>query len=219
MGRFGRTFFTADTMFGDEMAAHERDFSTVAEMDDAMIACWNASVGVDDIVWVLGGFATANAPDLMNKAHALNGRKYLIAGQADKPFWLAQKGVKGRELAVRESVGFGFTSVVTGTGVAKRTGRPISVPLRGWSDGGPRSVVLSPWPYDATELERGEPDRFKAWRPKRGNGWLLHGHTAEWVLQDQQINVGADKWGFEPVDAETVVALIEDAEKNAGAGR
>lgn len=223
MGRFGRTFFTADTRFGDETAADNRGFGSVAEMDELLVEAWNSVVEPTDVVWVLGGFATVNSlmnpPDEMSPASKLNGTKYLVAGPTDRPFSLAQQGPKARERAVQLCRASGFTGVVTGTGIAKKTGRPVTLPLRGGSDGMPRPVVLSAFPYDMTASDMPGRDRFAAWRPKRDGTWLLHGNDAEWVVQDHQINVGADKWGFEPVDAETVVALIEDTERGSGGWR
>ena len=52
-------FFTADTHFGHAAARafYRRPFATVAEMDTAMVARWNAAVAPDDEVWHLGDFA------------------------------------------------------------------------------------------------------------------------------------------------------------------
>jgi len=79
-------FFTADTHFGHAgaRALYRRPFATVAEMDAAMAARWNATVGPDDDVWHLGDFAVRH-PDPGAVLSALNGRKHLITGNNDPP--------------------------------------------------------------------------------------------------------------------------------------
>lgn len=49
-------YFTADTHFGHENVIRfcDRPFSSANEMDEAMIANWNARVKGDDTVYVLG---------------------------------------------------------------------------------------------------------------------------------------------------------------------
>ena len=79
-------FFTSDTHFGDHrtLNMYKRPFSSVAEMDAALIERWNETVGPDDEVWHLGDFAigraAARAVELL---HGLAGRKHLIVGNND----------------------------------------------------------------------------------------------------------------------------------------
>lgn len=58
-------YFTADTHFGHENVIRfcDRPFSSANEMDEAMIANWNARVKGDDTVYVLGDmfFRSTNA--------------------------------------------------------------------------------------------------------------------------------------------------------------
>ena len=77
-------FFTSDTHFGDHrvLNLYPRPFGSVAEMDAAMVANWNAVVGEDDEVWHLGDFARTakQAGALLPR---LNGRKHLVLGNND----------------------------------------------------------------------------------------------------------------------------------------
>lgn len=79
-------FFTADTHFNHAgaLALYRRPFASVQDMNAAMIARWNETVGPDDEVWHLGDFAlktrAAGAAALL---HALNGRKHLVRGNND----------------------------------------------------------------------------------------------------------------------------------------
>nr|WP_294549105.1 metallophosphoesterase family protein [uncultured Rhodopila sp.] len=81
-------FFTADTHFNHAgaLALYRRPFASVAEMNAAMIARWNRTVGPDDEVWHLGDFALKTAAaDAAALLRALNGRKHLVQGNNDTP--------------------------------------------------------------------------------------------------------------------------------------
>ena len=77
-------FFTSDTHFGDHrvLNLYPRPFSSVADMDAAMVERWNAVVGREDEVWHLGDFARTarRAGEVMAQ---LNGRKHLVIGNND----------------------------------------------------------------------------------------------------------------------------------------
>ncbi len=79
-------FFTSDTHFGDHrtLNIHRRPFASVSEMDEALIAGWNETVGEEDEVWHLGDYARklTDVPALLAR---LNGRKHLIRGNNDDP--------------------------------------------------------------------------------------------------------------------------------------
>jgi calcineurin-like phosphoesterase family protein len=79
-------FFTSDTHFGDHrtLNIHRRPFASVAEMDEAMVAGWNAVVGPQDEVWHLGDFARklSDVPKLLS---LLSARKHLLLGNNDHP--------------------------------------------------------------------------------------------------------------------------------------
>lgn len=77
-------FFTADTHFADHRTIniHRRPFSSVSEMDEALVQGWNAVVGKDDEIWHLGDVArrSSDVPALLER---LNGTKHLIRGNND----------------------------------------------------------------------------------------------------------------------------------------
>jgi len=77
-------FFTADTHFGDHrtLNIHRRPFASVAEMDEALVAGWNAVVGPADEVWHLGDVAR-RAADVAGLLARLNGTKHLVRGNND----------------------------------------------------------------------------------------------------------------------------------------
>jgi calcineurin-like phosphoesterase family protein len=85
-------WFTADTHFGHAgaLSLYRRPFASVAEMNAAMVARWNATVAPDDEVWHLGDFALRTTPDqAADLLRQLNGRKHLITGNNDPPWIVA----------------------------------------------------------------------------------------------------------------------------------
>jgi calcineurin-like phosphoesterase family protein len=77
-----KVWFTGDTHFdhSDIIAFCGRPYSSVREMNAALIANWNAVVHEDDTVWHLGDFSFG-AVDIYLRQ--LNGTKHLIHGNHD----------------------------------------------------------------------------------------------------------------------------------------
>ncbi|MCE4226676.1 metallophosphoesterase [Methylobacterium sp. C25] len=86
-------WFTSDHHFGHRNIIDycKRPFGSVEAMDEAMIARWNAVVGVDDEVWHLGDFAYRCGPNRMAEIfHRLHGRAlHLVRGNHDRKRTLA----------------------------------------------------------------------------------------------------------------------------------
>jgi calcineurin-like phosphoesterase family protein len=81
-------FFTADSHFGHAgaLALYRRPFASVEDMNRAMIARWNETVGPQDEVWHLGDFAIRpKAKHAAALLQSLNGRKHLVIGNNDPP--------------------------------------------------------------------------------------------------------------------------------------
>ncbi|MBO4982300.1 MAG: metallophosphoesterase [Lachnospiraceae bacterium] len=82
----GKEFFVADLHFGGEtiIRYEKRPFASAEEMDRALTERWNAVVGPEDTVYVLGDFSMyqddAKDRELLE---ALHGRKILIMGNHD----------------------------------------------------------------------------------------------------------------------------------------
>lgn len=80
------TFFTADTHFGHggALGLYRRPFDSVAAMDAAMVAGWNAVVGPADEVWHLGDFALGRSDAAMAALlDGLAGTRRLVCGNND----------------------------------------------------------------------------------------------------------------------------------------
>ena len=80
-----RTWFTADLHLGHaNVIKHcDRPFSSVGEMDDALVRNWNSVVREEDTVWVVGDFSSRVARPAQNYLDRLHGIKHLIAGNHD----------------------------------------------------------------------------------------------------------------------------------------
>ena len=78
-------FFTSDTHLQHKNIIKycNRPFKTVRDMDSALIKNWNAVVGADDIVFHGGDFCFGSKSSWAYLCDALNGKKYLAAGNHD----------------------------------------------------------------------------------------------------------------------------------------
>lgn len=83
-------WFTADTHFCHENVIEhsKRPYTSLEEMELAMISAWNASVAKGDVVYHLGDFALSwgvkTKPHILEVFSALNGTKHLIKGNHDR---------------------------------------------------------------------------------------------------------------------------------------
>lgn len=79
------TFFTSDLHLGHAniIKLCGRPFTDIAEMDRALIDRWNATVGPEDEVWVIGDFTYRNAKPALAYLSQLQGIKHLVTGNHD----------------------------------------------------------------------------------------------------------------------------------------
>ena len=184
-------FFTADLHFGHENIIRycDRPFSSVADMNDALVANWNATVTDADEVWVLGDVAMGQIDEGLAHVGKLNGHKVLLAGNHDR-CWAGN--TRRHEPWVDRYVEAGFAGIHQGT---------IETELAG------QTVLAGHFPYVGDSHDE---DRFTRWRPEDNGLWLLHGHVhTSWRVQDHQINVGTDVWDYAPVAETTLAKLID----------
>ena len=96
------TFLISDTHFCHDgiIRLCGRPFSNAREMDETMVACWNAVVHRDDTVVHLGDFALKAEPQRLEKLFArLNGKKHLIRGNHDNAATQALAWESQRDIA------------------------------------------------------------------------------------------------------------------------
>ncbi|CAN5822374.1 metallophosphoesterase [soil metagenome] len=184
--------FTSDPHFGHEniIGYTGRPFADVVEMDEALVAAWNARVGDDDEVWVLGDFAMGRIADTLGIAGRLNGHKVLVTGNHDR-CWPGN-GAKAAGWEERY-LDAGFAEVrhgVVRVDVVHRSG-----------------VLAGHFPYEGDSQGT---DRYTGARPLDEGGWLLHGHVHDkWRQRRRMINVGVDAWAGAPVHEDEVAALLD----------
>ena len=84
------TYFTSDQHFGhfNVIRLSHRPFASLEEMNESMIARWNAKVHDEDTVYVLGDlfFRAATVEPILQR---LKGRKHLVLGNHDHS-WTAK---------------------------------------------------------------------------------------------------------------------------------
>lgn len=80
------TYFTSDTHFDHEsiIRLSKRPFSSVSEMNEALISNWNEIVRPQDTVWHLGDFSMGSANPASVFTDQLNGTIHLVAGNHDE---------------------------------------------------------------------------------------------------------------------------------------
>lgn len=82
------THFNDKWIFGAKLASGEKvrpGFSSIKEMDEHIIECWNSVVKPEDTVWHLGDCVLGDAPVQWMEENwkRLNGKKNLVVGNHD----------------------------------------------------------------------------------------------------------------------------------------
>lgn len=79
-------FYIADWHYGHKnvLAFDNRPFTTVEEMNEALVKNWNDAVKPDDIVYVLGDMFWCKSTEAVPVLDKLNGVKFLIRGNHDR---------------------------------------------------------------------------------------------------------------------------------------
>lgn len=82
-----KIFFTSDPHYyhGNIINYCKRPFSTIEEMNEALITNWNKVVSKEDLVYIVGDFGFGSRKMLRKILERLNGTKILIIGNHDRP--------------------------------------------------------------------------------------------------------------------------------------
>jgi calcineurin-like phosphoesterase family protein len=189
-GPTGRVWFTSDLHFGhaNVIGYSSRPFADVDDMNRTLVANWNARVGHEDTVWVLGDVAMGKLADSLAFVGQLAGRKLLLTGNHDRCWARHRKGV---EAATKQYLDAGFAEIHNET---------VTFEIGG------RHVVACHFPYRGDSHDH---DRYVEARPCDRGAWLLHGHVHErWRVRGRMINVGVDAWQQTPVGLDQLEAVI-----------
>lgn len=81
-----KIFYIADWHFGHSniLAYDNRPFTSVEDMNNALVSKWNGAVSKDDLVYVLGDMFWCKADVAVRVLNNLNGHKILIKGNHDR---------------------------------------------------------------------------------------------------------------------------------------
>jgi calcineurin-like phosphoesterase family protein len=184
-------FITSDQHFGHfkVIGYSGRPYTTVEEMNQALIDNHNSVVGQNDEVIHLGDF-TMNDKYAKGILDQLNGTHILIPGNHDKCHPCHKKKAKTKA----EYMAYGFKDIIVeqtieidGLGLVKFNHLPYIDP--GWDDA-----------------------RYSQFKPKpSGEKYLFHGHVHNsWKTKGNMINLGVDVWDYKPVALEYLIQYIKD---------
>ncbi len=99
------TWWTSDTHFGHRNIIRycDRPYSSVEEMDEAIIKEWNNKVGPEDIVYHLGDFSFYRKVDVaISLLERLNGDIFFIKGNHDSDQFLKKAMMSSSVLGVKD---------------------------------------------------------------------------------------------------------------------
>lgn len=189
-------WFTSDLHFGharliEISAARGAAFSSVEEMDEALVANWNDTVADDDTVWVLGDVDMHGKASSLAQVERLRGTKVLVCGNHDACWGGFRDGWKQRQ----RYLDAGFAAVMDFASTRLPGARPQDPASR---------VLLSHFPYVGDSQDE---DRHPEFRLRDSGVPLLHGHVHEKFREfcspagTWGINVGVDVWEYAPVSA------------------
>lgn len=159
-------------------------------MNRTLIENWNAKVGPQDTVIVVGDVALGKVKESLENVRELNGDKYLVPGNHDK-CWMGHKKIRASDAEMYREVGFTI------------------LPGEFMSPAPPFNIKICHFP---TMGDTYTDDRYPEFRPTLGpNEWLIHGHVHNlWKINGHQINVGVDVWDFYPVSAEDIMLALHE---------
>ena len=184
-------YFSSDEHFFHKniLGYCSRPFSTVEDMNQALIDNHNSVVGINDEVIHLGDFSMSDkcVKEVLSQ---LNGTHILIPGNHDKCHPCHRNIEKTKE----QYLSYGFKDIIVeqsieidGLGLVKFNHLPYNDP--GWDD-----------------------KRYTNFKPKpTGEKYLFHGHVHNsWKTRDNMINLGVDVWNYKPVSLEDLIKYIKD---------
>lgn len=196
-------YFTSDLHFWHSNVIRycDRPYSSVEEMNEALVNNWNNTVTKDDTVFILGDFSLAARP-VETIAPQLNGSKVLISGNHD---WTWAKHPKSRKLENKEK----WIKFYNDHGL---TVWPELVDIKFQPSTYLVDCKMAHLPYE----DYNENDKYKHLRPFDDGRILLCGHSHEKFkikrssLGTIMINVGVDVWQFKPVSLDEIEGAIAE---------
>jgi calcineurin-like phosphoesterase family protein len=168
-----------------------RTHRSVEQMNEDIVARWNAQVDPSDHVLVVEDLVMGRVDDSLAFVSRLHGHIHLRTGNHDRPAPMHGRRALGWEQRYLDA---GVETIVHGTG-------------RFSLDPAHRHLLISHFPYSGDSEPQ---DRFAEQRPLDTGEWLVHGHVHDlWRQNGRMLNVGLDAWGGYLVTPAQVAALID----------
>lgn len=190
----GTVWLTADLHLGHlkicEMTG--RPFTSVKEMNETLIANYNARVQPEDTCFFLGDVAMGQLADSLPLVGQMNGRKLLILGNHDRPSKLYHHKTEEKRAAFTEMYRQYFEEM------SEEAYYNCGFPFR-----------LHHLPYfDPDFVDHAYEGRYSEHQPVDQGHFLLHGHVHNaWKRRGRMINVGVDVWDYKPVHINQIIEL------------
>ncbi|MGD2156816.1 MAG: hypothetical protein PVG14_00145 [Anaerolineales bacterium] len=175
-------WFTADTHFGHANIIRycERPFASVQEMDEALIENWNDVIKPKDTIYHLGDFTLTGQEGANLYFSRLNGMISLIPGGHDKR-WVRKGEYRSK------------------SGYAIKILPPlytIKLPILGRDQ--LKLIVLCHY-------------SMRVWDRSHYGSWHLYGHShGNLPSLKNSLDVGVDRWDYQPVSIESIYQAIRD---------
>ena len=117
-----KVFMISDTHFGDEriLRYENRPFSSVEEMDKAIIENWNQVVGEEDTVFHLGDVSSYDPERNKEILSSLHGKKILVMGNHDQNYTSRQWEEMGFDQAINYPILFREFFILSHTFLSKK---------------------------------------------------------------------------------------------------
>lgn len=182
-------FMTSDEHWGHKniIVYCKRNFSTIEDMNKALIDNHNSVVGNNDIVYHLGDLSMSNkiVPEILKQ---LNGSHILIPGNHDK----CHPCHKNSGPMIKEYLSYGFKEI--------HIEMEMDIPEIGL-------VKFNHLPYNNPGYDD---NRYAHFKPTpTGEKYLFHGHVHNsWKLRDNMLNLGVDVWDYKPVSLPEIVEFL-----------
>ena len=178
-------YFSADLHLGhDKLSIYgERGFTTVKEMNEAIVNNFNKRIGPEDNLYILGDVVAGEVEEGIRYLSRLNGKKYIIIGNHDKE----EKLEKYKTIPGVTVLGFGYNYIYN-----KK-----------------KKFFLSHYPCCTENFSVEEQDGKKVFtKPLSKLTINLSGHTHSKELWDDRTlsyNVAVDAHNMYPVSIEEIV--------------
>ena len=183
-----KDYFTSDTHFGHAAIIEHcnRPYSSVEEMNEALIDNWNTTVSDKDRVFLLGDIVWGGVADAFEIFNKLNGLIYVVEGNHDRQWW-------------------GKTAYYSGSGKKVIPVAPqyvIKYRSANFGTNGKNYITINHY-------------AMRTWYKAHAGGIHLFGHSHCRIPSlGRSFDIGVDCWDYKPVAIEEVEEHVKELRRN-----